>query len=77
MADSDETSCISVGDLALSHTDDPGGDIDDLGGGSTSDWVSFISNFTTSASPLSKTPALGVSSSSRVSLLKSTADVVE
>ena len=29
----DETSCISAGDLALSHTDDPGGDIDDPGGG--------------------------------------------
>ena len=33
----DETSCISAGDIALSHTDDPGGDTDDPGGGSTND----------------------------------------
>ena len=37
----DETCCISAGDLALSHTDDPGGDTDDPGGGSTNDWSSF------------------------------------
>ena len=37
----DETSSISAGDHApLSHTDDPGGDIDDPGGGSTNDWGS-------------------------------------
>ena len=79
----DETSSISARDHApLSHTDDPGGDIDDSGGGSTNDWVSF-SNFTTSASTLSKASMLYVSSSitTRVSLLslsdKSTADVVE
>ena len=42
----DETSCISAGVPALSHTDDPGGDTDDPGGGSTNDWGSF-SNFTT------------------------------
>ena len=62
----------------LSHTDDPGGDIDDPGGGSTNDGGSF-SSFTTSASTLSKTPASYVSSSltTRVFLLKSTADVVE
>ena len=79
----DVSSCISAGDLApLSHTDDPGGDIDDPGGGSTNDWGSF-SNFTTSASTLSKASASYVSSSltTRVSLLslsdKSTADVVE
>ena len=63
----------------LSHTDnDPGGDIDDPGGGSTNDWGSF-SSFTTSASTLSKTPASYVSSSltTRVSLLKSAADVVK
>ena len=29
------TSCTSAVDLALSHTDDPGGDIDDPGGGPT------------------------------------------
>ena len=64
--------------LLLSHTDDPGGDIDDPGDGSTNDWGSF-SNFTTSASTLSKTPALYVSSSltTRVSFLKSAADVVK
>ena len=74
----DETSCISFEVPALSHTDDPGGDTDDPGGGSTNDWGSF-SNFTTSASTLSKTPASYVSSSltTRVSLLKSTADIVE
>ena len=74
----DETSCISAGVLALSHTDDPGGDTDDPGGGSTNDWGSF-SNFTTSASTLSKTHVSHVSSSltTRVSMLKSTADVVE
>ena len=60
------------------HTDDPGGDIDDPGGGSTCDWGSF-SSFTTSASTLSKTPASYVSSSltTNVSLLKSAADVVK
>ena len=75
----DVSSCISAGDLApLSHTDDPGGDTDDPGGGSTNDWGSF-SNFTTSASTFSKESASYVSSSltTRVSLLKSTADVVE
>ena len=75
----DETSSISAGDYApRSHTDDPGGDIGDPGGGSTNDWSSF-SNFTTSASTLSKTPASYVSSSltTRVSLLKSAADVVK
>ena len=63
----------------LSHTDDdPGGDIDDPGGGSTNDGGLF-SSFTTSASTLSKTPASYVSSSltTRVSLLKSAADVVK
>ena len=42
-----ETSCTSAGDRALSHTDDPGGDIDDPGGGftnSTNDWGSFFSS---------------------------------
>ena len=66
-------------DLApLYHTDDPWGDINDPGGGSTNDWGSF-SNFTTSASTMSKAPASYVSSSSttRVALLKSTAGVVE
>ena len=37
----DETSCISAGDVALSHTDDPGGGIGDPGGGSTNSWGSF------------------------------------
>ena len=62
----------------LSHTDDPGGDIDYPGGGSTNEGGSF-SSFTTSASALSKTPASCVSSSltTRVSLLKSAADVVK
>ena len=72
------TSCTSAVDLALSHTDDPGGDVDDPGGGSANDGGSF-SSFTTSASTLSRTPASYVSSSltTRVSLLKSTADIVE
>merc|ERR1712196_19832 len=66
----------------LSHTDDPGGDIDDPGGGSTNAWNSF-SNFTTSASTCSRASASYVSSSltARVSSLslsdRSTADVVE
>merc|ERR1711991_373385 len=63
----------------LSHTDDdPGGNIDDPGGGSTNDGGSF-SSFTTSASTPSKTPASYVSSSltTKVSLLKSAADVVK
>ena len=78
----DETSCISAGDLAPSHTDDPGGDTDDPGGGPTNDWSSF-SNFTTSASTFSKASASYLSSSltTRISLLslsdKSTAGVVE
>ena len=74
-----DASCTCNSTLAtLSHTDDPGGDIDDPGGGSTNDWGSF-SSFTTSASTLSKTPASYVSSSltTRVSLLKSAADVVK
>ena len=73
-----ETSCTFAGDLTLCHTDDPGGDIDDPGGGSTNDGGSF-SSFTTSASTLSRTPASYVSSSltTRVSLLKSAADVVK
>ena len=69
----DATSCISARDVALSHTDDPGGDVDDPGGGSTNDWGSY---FTTSASTLSKAPASYVSSSltTKVTLLKATAD---
>merc|ERR1712146_488490 len=57
---------------------DPGGDIDDPGGGSTNEGGSFNS-FTTSASTFSKTPASYVSSSltTKISLLKSAADVVE
>ena len=43
-----DASCTFAGDLTLSQPDDPGGDIDDPGGGSTTDWGSF-SNFTTSA----------------------------
>ena len=76
---SDETSSISAGDyVPHSHTDDPGGDIDDPGGGSTNDW-DFFSNCTTSASTFSKASASYVSSSltTRVSLLKSAADVVK
>ena len=63
-----EASCTFA---TLSHTDDPGG-------GSTNDGGSF-SSFTTSASTLSKTPASYVSSSltTKVSLLKSAADVVK
>ena len=78
-----DVNTIAVGDLTpLSHTDDPGGDIDNPGDGSTNDWGSFT-NFTTSASTFSKASASYVSSSltTRVSLLslsdKSTADVVE
>ena len=59
-------------------TDDPGGDIDDPGGGSTNDGGSFSSS-TTFALALSKTPASYVSSflTTKVSLLKSAADVVK
>ena len=65
-------------DASYDASDDPGGDIDDPGGGSSNDGGLF-SSFTTSASTLSKTPASYVSSSltTRVSLLKSTADVVK
>ena len=65
-------------DASYDASDDPGGDIDDPGGGSSNDGGLF-SSFTTSASTLSKTPASYVSSSltTRVSLLKSAADVVK
>ena len=79
----DETSSISAGGHApQSHTDDPGGDIDDPGGGSTKVWSS-VSNCATSASASSRASASCVSSSltTRVPSLslsdRSTADVVE
>merc|ERR1712146_420658 len=34
-----DASCTFAGDLTLSQPDDPGGDIDDPGGGSTNDWA--------------------------------------
>ena len=69
---------LHIDDANCDACDDPGGDIDDPGGGSTNEEGSF-NRFTTSASTFSKTPASYVSSSltTRVSLLKSTADVVE
>ena len=74
--DAKNDACCTL--ATLSHTDDPGGDIDDPGGGSTNDGGSF-SSLTTSASTLSKTLASCVSSSltASVSLLKSAADVVK
>ena len=69
---------LHTDDTCYDTNDDPGGDIDDPGGGSTKDEGS-LNSFTTSASTLSKTPASYVSSSltTRVSLLKSAADVVK
>ena len=69
---------LHIDDTNCDACDDPGGDIDDPGGGSTNNEGSF-NRFTTSASTFSKAPASYVSSSSTtgVSLLKSTADVVE
>ena len=69
---------LHIDDANCDACDDPGGDIDDPGGGSTNEEGSFNS-FTTSASTFLKTPASYVSSSltTRVSLLKSAADVVK
>merc|ERR1711880_15384 len=69
---------LHIDDANCDACDDPGGDIDDPGGGSTNNEGSFNS-FNTSASTFSKTPASCVSSSltTRVSLLKSAADVVK
>ena len=78
----DTSSCYANCLGGDSTVDDPAGDTDDHGGGSTNDWSS-CNNFTTSASTFSKASASYVSSSltTRVSLLslsdKSTADVVE
>ena len=69
---------LHIDDANYDACDDPGGDIDDPGGGSTNNEGSF-NRFTTSASTFSKTPASYVSSSltTKVSLLKSAADVVK
>ena len=69
---------LHIDDANCDACDDPGGDIDDPGGGSTNNEGSFNS-FTTSASTFSKAPASYVSSSltTKVSLLKSAADVVK
>ena len=69
---------LHIDDANCDACDDPGGDIDDPGGSSTNNEGSF-NRFTTSASTFSKTPASYVSSSltTKVSLLKSAADVVK
>ena len=69
---------LHIDDANCDACDDPGGDIDDPGGGSTNNEGSF-NRFTTSASTFSKAPASYVSSSltTKVSLLKSAADVVK